>query len=417
MFARAIVAIALAASAALPVLAQVNSTENNALIFQVNGTEYARISETSGNLGIGTTNPVATLTVSGNVSVTGMIDVGHTAQACATAISGSIRYETTSDTIQVCTGSGWKSLSSSTTAGTTTTASSTGAIQFNSGNSFAGDTSNLFWDDTNNRLGIGTSDPSKTLHIMGDVEIGGSNTGLIRFRNKADNDHASLGIYGGGLSLSGASGATTAGYQHIYIANSGYVGLQDTAPNTNFVISETTTDVLGQIKVMQHGTGDASLFFGAGGSIWAMGIDNSDSDKFKISTDVISANVGTDTRLTITSGGNVGIATTAPNATLDVSGAIVSRVLNNGSGTSVNFSQSNVAYTSAACGAFTLSNMQDGGSYSLVVKGSGTGPATFTHTGLSVKTTATLTCTSAKHTVFTFLRAGTDLYVAMIAGY
>jgi hypothetical protein len=40
-----------------------------------------------------------------------------------------------------------------------------GAIQFSNGSAFASDASNLFWDDTNNRLGIGTNAPIKTLEI------------------------------------------------------------------------------------------------------------------------------------------------------------------------------------------------------------------------------------------------------------
>ncbi|MCE2928060.1 MAG: hypothetical protein LW817_00330 [Candidatus Caenarcaniphilales bacterium] len=34
-----------------------------------------------------------------------------------------------------------------------------GAVQFSSGTTFSSDASNLFWDDTNNRLGIGTNNP------------------------------------------------------------------------------------------------------------------------------------------------------------------------------------------------------------------------------------------------------------------
>jgi hypothetical protein len=40
-----------------------------------------------------------------------------------------------------------------------------GAIQFSNGSAFASDASNLFWDDTNNRLGVGTNTPSSTMHI------------------------------------------------------------------------------------------------------------------------------------------------------------------------------------------------------------------------------------------------------------
>jgi hypothetical protein len=42
-----------------------------------------------------------------------------------------------------------------------------GAIQFSNGSAFASDAANLFWDDTNNRLGVGTNAPSATGHLAG----------------------------------------------------------------------------------------------------------------------------------------------------------------------------------------------------------------------------------------------------------
>jgi hypothetical protein len=42
-----------------------------------------------------------------------------------------------------------------------------GAIQFSNGSAFASDAANLFWDDTNNRLGVGTNSPSATAHFQG----------------------------------------------------------------------------------------------------------------------------------------------------------------------------------------------------------------------------------------------------------
>jgi hypothetical protein len=42
-----------------------------------------------------------------------------------------------------------------------------GAIQFSNGSAFASDATNLFWDDTNNRLGVGTNAPTTALHIVG----------------------------------------------------------------------------------------------------------------------------------------------------------------------------------------------------------------------------------------------------------
>jgi hypothetical protein len=46
-----------------------------------------------------------------------------------------------------------------------------GAIQFSNGSAFASDASNLFWDDTNNRLGIGTNTPTQVLDIVTTTQI------------------------------------------------------------------------------------------------------------------------------------------------------------------------------------------------------------------------------------------------------
>jgi hypothetical protein len=46
-----------------------------------------------------------------------------------------------------------------------------GAIQFSNGSAFASDAANLFWDDTNNRLGIGTNAPSTALDLRGSLNI------------------------------------------------------------------------------------------------------------------------------------------------------------------------------------------------------------------------------------------------------
>jgi hypothetical protein len=42
-----------------------------------------------------------------------------------------------------------------------------GAIQFTDGSAFASDAANLFYDDTNNNLGVGTDAPTATTHIKG----------------------------------------------------------------------------------------------------------------------------------------------------------------------------------------------------------------------------------------------------------
>jgi hypothetical protein len=63
-----------------------------------------------------------------------------------------------------------------------------GSVVFFDGDSFAEDNDNLFWDDSNNRLGIGTSSPSQHLEIVGD----GSSTILARFQQSSASSFAQV---------------------------------------------------------------------------------------------------------------------------------------------------------------------------------------------------------------------------------
>jgi hypothetical protein len=51
--------------------------------------------------------------------------------------------------------------------GSTSPSGVAGAIQFSNGSAFASDASNLFWDDTNNRLGVGTNAPNHLTEFLG----------------------------------------------------------------------------------------------------------------------------------------------------------------------------------------------------------------------------------------------------------
>ena len=55
-----------------------------------------------------------------------------------------------------------------------------GAIQFSNGSAFASDASNLFWDDTNNRLGVGTNAPSATGHFKGSGSTSATTSLLVQ---------------------------------------------------------------------------------------------------------------------------------------------------------------------------------------------------------------------------------------------
>lgn len=72
---------------------------------------------------------------------------------------------------------------------TATPGGSSGQIQFNNSSSFAGD-SNLNWDNTNKRLGVGTAAPAAAVDVNGAVKVGAdatacssTNKGAIRYNN------------------------------------------------------------------------------------------------------------------------------------------------------------------------------------------------------------------------------------------
>ena len=61
-----------------------------------------------------------------------------------------------------------------------------GAIQFSNGSAFTSDATNFFWDDANNRLGIGINTPSASLHVKGIGTTSGTTT--IKITNSSSED-------------------------------------------------------------------------------------------------------------------------------------------------------------------------------------------------------------------------------------
>lgn len=72
----------------------------------------------------------------------------------------------------------------------------TGSIPFQGANGLTEDNTNLFWDDTNNMLGIGTSTPNYTLEVNGTTNIGGD-LGVTDDIEALGIIHANLGLKSG----------------------------------------------------------------------------------------------------------------------------------------------------------------------------------------------------------------------------
>ena len=108
---------------------------------------------------------------------------------------------------------------------------------------------------------------------------------------------------------------------------------------------------------------------------------------------------------------------TAGGASLEVNGASTNTLaFNGGSATSIDFTKSNLAYTTASAGNFTLTGMKDGGAYTLAVQGATSGTAAFSQAGFTFKSINNAATTASKHTLYTFIVMGTNVYYSMVTG-
>jgi hypothetical protein len=114
-------------------------------------------------------------------------------------------------------------------------------------------------------------------------------------------------------------------------------------------------------------------------------------------------------------GGNVGIGISTPASKLEVNGAATNTTaLNAGSSSTIDFAQSNLAYTSATGTAITLQNLKNGGAYTLIfTNNTASGTVTFTAGGFTFVQMGTFERTAGKKHIYNFVVVGTEVYVTM----
>ena len=107
--------------------------------------------------------------------------------------------------------------------------------------------------------------------------------------------------------------------ERMRITSGGNVGIGTDNPGYQLDLRRNDTGTATSLGIRQLGTGDASMAFQTTTSPYGfcIGVDGSDSDAFKIATG--TDDIGTNTKLTITSGGNVGIGTTSPSENVHIS--------------------------------------------------------------------------------------------------
>jgi len=102
----------------------------------------------NGNVGIGSSTPSSPLSVAGNVAIFG-------SNSAYIFSDGTAQYTSAANAVLP--------------------SGSLGAIQYNNNNRFGGDAANLYWDDVNFRLGVGTNTPRSSFQII-DVGYESTNT-------------------------------------------------------------------------------------------------------------------------------------------------------------------------------------------------------------------------------------------------
>jgi hypothetical protein len=202
-----------------------------------------------------------------------------------------------------------------------------------------------------------------------------------------------------------------ASVERMRIEHNGNIGIGTSTPTAKLDVVSSVTDVA-RITTSLTTTNYAGLGIGNASGTWGK-IAGGDSKlqirNFSTDATVFHADLAT---------GSIGIGTTAPGSKLEVNGAATNTTaFNAAAGTSIDFSKSNLAYTTASPGAFTLTNLKDGGTYTLAVQGTTAGTAGFTATGFTFKSVNNAATVSGKQTLYTFIVMGTTVYFYMATGF
>lgn len=257
------------------------------------GSSYAGVDSAPANglivqgaVGIGTTTPNSELQVNGEAQV------GSSGNSCTSSTAGAIRYS--SGTLTYCNGTNY-------VGPTAAAAGSTGDVQFNNSGAL-GANSNLFWDNTNDRLGIGTSSPGYTLDVDGTVNIQGSN-GYVRLTSSSGGGSSSDYWIGRG-GVFGTPGATLA----LYSPSSTGSGVELGVANQAVLVINSSGDVgIGDLRPvdMLDVAGSIGLTTTTSVTVPTNGIYLPSANQLAVTTSGARA-------LTITSTGSVGIGITSP---------------------------------------------------------------------------------------------------------
>ena len=186
--------------------------------------------------------------------------------------------------------------------GTNTTFTAGSVVFAGASGVYTQDNANLFWDNSNDRLGIGTSSPvGKIDYISGSARVYMSDqgsAGFITAVNTTNTAYAPLALNGSVLILK------TGDAERARIDASGNVGIGTSSPGVKL-------DVAGDIR------STSGNYYAANGGVYGWGslatyVGGSSA------TNIITFQTNSSERMRIDSSGNVGIGTTAPQSKMEI---------------------------------------------------------------------------------------------------
>lgn len=224
-----------------------------------------------------------------------------------------------------------------------------GSVLFSNGTTIAQDNANFFWDDANNRLGIGTITPTHGLNVYTTIADTGilldSNTNPAFIIKRAGVERLKLSAAGAVGTINGLGNGLvfqTDSVERMRISSAGNVGIGTTAPTAKLHIAAPgalSTDIALRVRnsadsadlMLVNGLGNVGigtaspnrLLTIASSASSIMSFNSSAYRNTTIGSDfygnfVVYDDTAAAYRMVINSLGNVGIGTTTPSAKLEV---------------------------------------------------------------------------------------------------
>ena len=290
---------------------------------------------------------------------------------------------------------------------------------------FSGFSPSFYITSGTGNVGIANAAPTERLDVTGNIRF----SGALMPNNNAGTTGQVLTSAGAGAvpTWTTVSGGTTyTASTSMVLSGSEFQRAALTGDVTAAVNSNATTiaaDAVTSAKILDGTVANADLAAGTGGiykgsgSLTAATTVTGGANTLAITSTATNGFSVDGTTLSVDAANNrIGIGTSTPASKLEVDGSVTNKSSIAATSLNIDFSASNLAYTTSSAGLITLSNVKDGGTYTLNLRGTTTGTSTFAATGFTFKTVNNGATTTGKETIYTFLVLGTVIYVYMVTG-